>query len=527
MRRARSVAAFKTVKHLRAAAAMVVFVIISTPTMGFGDDTERGKRYNVLLITVNSLRYDHLGSSGYPKPTTPAMDEFAGKSFVFSNAFAQAGYTMPSMMTMFTSLYPGSHNVMDPFKDKLSSKVKTLAEVFRENSYATAGFWEYGVAHLDVRAGFGRGFDMVGDLRPDFFGRQALLDWIREKRDRAFFLALNMRSTHVPLVPLPRYRRLLVEGKRGNIINSKEDYDQAVYQRVVKAIQTPGSSLYGVIDPEKRLANSQLFEGNFSDLKWKGIIQMIPAQYRHRIGIHQMKAFLDRVDLEDAENMKYLRSLYDACILGVDQELVKPILKLLEELHIDDRTIVIITADHGFELGEHGKLGPGKRYWDEMIHVPLLIKTPWMDGRRDIDDIVQTVDLMPTILELAGIPIPVQAQGRSLAPIMREGGGKQPEKAVFGSTREQAYIRTRKWKLVVQRELMSFPESKADELYNLAEDPEERVNVRNARPGIYRKLRVRLQNHLTSLPLYADGVNFFPEYIDSATRKRIRETGYW
>ncbi len=498
----------------------------------FGEEGSRfrqDEKYNVVLITVNSLRYDRLGSSGYPKPTTPAMDELAEKAFVFTRAFAQTGYTMPNIMTIFTSLYPQSHQVMDSYKDKLSSRVKTIAEIFRENGYETAGFWRHGIPHIDVRAGFGRGFDLVGDLRNDYYGRQAMLNWLRERKNRPFFMAVNTRSTHVPYIPLQEYRGLVSEGRRGDIIDNQEDYDRAVYRNVVDAVLTPGSSLYGLIDPRKLEINAWLFDGEYLPMKIGMIRSLIPAKFRERLGAYHMDTFLDRVDQEDPENMKYFIGLYDACVLEADQELVRPILELIKELGVGDRTIVVLTSEHGVGLGEHSILAPGSLdYYDEMIHVPLIIKAPFSSDRKDMDALVQAVDLMPTILELAGIPVPAQAQGKSLMPMMKgKKSGPPLNEAAIGSTRERAFIRTRRWKLILYRKDLHLPESERDELYDLYNDPAEKINVRDAHREVYADLRGRVRKHLESVPRYVDQVYTFPEYVDELTRKKIKETGYW
>ncbi len=518
-----------TVKTLLGAGLLFSYTLFSPSPLPAeeGGAAAPARRPNVVLITVNGLRPDHLGFSGYPRPTSPAADRLASTSFVFTRAFSSSGYTMPALMTLFTSLEPESHDVMDAFKDRLSYSVKTLPEVFQENGYATGGFFQTRHPHLDRAAGFGRGFDRVSDLLPNLKGRDEMLEWVRGNRDHPFLLFLNARNTHLPYLPPPQYKQLLVQGRKGRIPDNQDEFLREVYGRVVESLRTPGSRLYGAIPRERMDANRWLFEGDYLRTKLQGIYQLIPTALHENLGELENGIYVGTIDRDDPENGAYLNSLYDACVLTVDQEVLRPLLDLLKELGVRERTIVVLTADHGAQLMEQGILGTGTRFYEPMVRVPLVISVPGSSRREDIAPPVRSMDLMPTLLELCGLPRPPDLQGRSLVPLMRDPGMPWGETEIFGENRVWAFLRTGDWKLIIWRDHLHQPFSSDDELYDLAHDPEEKVNLCGERPAEYRLLRERIRKHLSGLPRYRDQTPGFPAFIDEETRKRIRETGYW
>ncbi len=143
----------------------------------------------------------------------------------------------------------------------------------------------------------------------------------------------------------------------------------------------------------------------------------MPPNKKDRFGYAGVFTTNTMVDMSDYQNMDYWISLYDACILGVDQELVKPVISTLKQFGIYENTIIIITGDHGESLGEHRFLGHNHKFYDEQIHVPLIIKLPYIHKSKKVDALVQSIDLMPTIFEHLSIKIPYTVQGSSLLPI--------------------------------------------------------------------------------------------------------------
>ena len=133
----------------------------------------------------------------------------------------------------------------------------------------------------------------------------------------------------------------------------------------------------------------------------------------------------------------------------MDQEIVWPIIDVLRKNKIYDNTMIIITGDHGEAFGEHDSLGHGLQLYDEVIHIPLIIKLPSPQSGRQIDKLVQSIDIMPTILDMLGIELPYYAQGVSLIPLMKTDPIVTFNRNVFGDNRSRAYFRSNKWKLIL------------------------------------------------------------------------------
>lgn len=520
---------------------MLTFIMIMSGSLLCCDDastrkTEQHLKYNIVLITINVLRADHLSCYGYHRKTSPAIDEVAKHAHVFKNAFAQAGYTLPNMMSINTSLYPKSHGVLDVYKDRLSARVKTLAEILKFNGYRTAWFSMLGEPHLSYEAGFWRGFEHWGELGRTFNGKKRLLNWITENKENRFFISMNIRSMHTPYLPLSNYKNVFIEGEKGALSENYGEYYRTFYYKVLELLKVPGSPMYGVFE-EKDLAYiyKKKPKGKYAQTKkskyWQSKIdeirQLIPAEQRWRLAHTQVVAYNSQLDLSNKNNLKYFISLYDACLLGVDQEIVKPIINVLKNHNIYDNTMIIVTGDHGEAFGEHHQLGHGTDCYDEVIHIPLIIKLPFVQGGSQIETIAQSIDIMPTILDYLDIETPYYAQGKSLMPLMQDQPATAFNDYAYGDNRVHAYLRTHKWKLIVDLDKMGLEIGEQDKLFDLENDPAEKNNLASIQPNQFNELRNQIKSHLDALPEYIDGKYDFPESIDATHRERIKKTGYW
>lgn len=486
-----------------------------------------GERYNVILLTVNVLRADHVSSYGYVRKTTPAIDELAKTSYVFKNAFAQAGYTFPNMISLLTSTYPDSHKVYFAFKDKLSAKVKTLPELFKIFGYQTAWFAVLQEPHLALDAGFERGFDFKGNIDTELKGGEGIPEWIRNHKEKPFFIALNTRHTHGPYFPLKSYRKIFNTGKKGQLIENYDELERKTYAIIVEGIKQSDPGVTELFDEEILKNNKEIFNGSYDAEKFAQLENLIIPEKRHKMGHLMMQTYNNSVDQNDKENLDYLVSLYDACILGTDQEIVKPIIETLKKEMLFDKTLLIVTADHGEAHGEHGIIGHGLQFYDQLIHVPLVIKMPGQSNTKELTDMVQSIDIMPTILDVAGLEKPYNLQGRSLLPVIRGQAENSPREDVYGENYEVGYVRSLKWKLIVNREEFRKKSGMHDMLFNLADDPAELKNVVDEFPVVYKELQEKLQKHFDSLPDFTDQKYEFAPNIDSVTQERIKKTGYW
>ncbi|MDD5553460.1 MAG: sulfatase [Candidatus Omnitrophica bacterium] len=478
------------------------------------------KDYNVILFFVDTLRADHLGCYGYPKATSPNIDKLAGESFVFKENFSTASYTISSFMSIITSLYPRSHGVLMINKDKLSSGVLTLAEILNIYGYKTAWLGSIVDPHLNPEAGFGRGFEELLDERSSHDikkVRTRFLNWLEQNRDKRFFLNVHTYKVHSPYFPSPEYKERLTKTKSmEGVIDDKV----LLFKRTIKAIKEGlrGGEAADLLD------DKELFE-EFLDSDAINGPDTTHTFFVSRGKLHKISAVTDHtywsgINFTDPFVISYLQDLYDACILEYDEQMIAPVIEKLKELKIYDKTIIIICADHGEEFYEHGGYFHGDTLYGEVTYVPLIVRVPGKQGRQ-IRELTQNVDIMPTILDLLGIPVPRQAQGKSLVDLMDGKAAPRAHEYVFGESNGISSIRSKEWLFLLNND------SQKRELYHLYSDPREQKNVYLENKDAALKLESELKKWEASLPSYQDKEYPFDPGIDEAAQERIRKTGYW
>jgi len=400
---------------------------------------------NILLVSIDSLRRDHLGCYGYTRDTSPSIDGLAKEGTRFEVVAAPSSWTLPSHHTLLTALPPTEHGVINDGM-RLSPKVLSLPEVLWRAGYSTAGF--ISGPYLDASFGFSQGFDRYDDHTVSGAagveshrvvtspGLYDLVDgylsgWDDDGRKRPFFVFLHMWDVHYDYIAPPPYDRMF-----------DPDYD-------------------GAIDGH-----------NF-------------------IGDH-VHPEMDRRDLE------HLVALYDGEIRYTDFYLGK-IFDRLRELKILDDTIVVVTADHGEEFFEHGKKGHRGNLYDETVLVPLVVRFPAkVPPGSTVEQQVRLMDIAPTILSLADLPIPesfgsVHATGTlaatNLSPLFTPGTSEDPEPLPASGDLEgrMAYLRTDTSKLIHH-----FERSRIDEFYALDRDPGEQMDLFTEDPARGIKARKEL-----------------------------------
>ena len=301
------------------------------------------KRPNVLFVSVDTLRADHLGTYGWKRPTSPNLDAFAAKSVVFERAQSSSSWTLPSLTSLMTSLLPSTHRC-EKDSSRLDPSYTTLAEVLRDAGYDTAIV----ASHYFLNAGHGlqQGFTRVDTriLQDDF------------------------------------------------------------------AITSPQVTDWGVSWLEEKAAAKE-------DVPWFLWLHYFDphAPYLPHEGISEQFGTEKKIDLYDGE------------IAFTDRHLGR-FFETFERLGFADNTIVVIVADHGEEFGEHGYEGHGYDLHEEVVHVPLIVRAPGIAPGR-VPDVVPTVDIFPTMLDLCGLKPVGDIEGRSLVPLLR-GEKEAPREAV-------------------------------------------------------------------------------------------------
>ncbi len=369
-----------------AALGLVALAWACTPPEA-GPQAER--RFNVVLVSIDTLRADHLGCYGYARATSPAVDLFSASAVTFTQAIAQAPSTLPSHASMMTSLLPQHHRASWAAGTPLPPEALTLAEVLRDRGYATAAFTGGGQIHRVF--GLDQGFDAYEQPHAATFSAtvEAATPWLRDHAAERFFLFLHTYETHHPYQPQARFLEAVGDDYAGTL-------PDAISPDLLRRI-------------------------NGGDVP------------------------IDEADLA------HIVATYDAEIRSVDEGFAS-LVQRLRELDLWDRTLLIFTSDHGEEFGERGKVGwHSHSLFDELLRVPLLIRFPRdaFAGSR-VDRQVRSMDIAPTVLGTLGIRPSTQFAGVDLTAFLR---GPAPPPLVAISRRDEAgqelvAVRTEEWKLL-------------------------------------------------------------------------------
>ncbi len=442
-------------------------------------------RANVILIVADTLRADFLGSYGFQGAISPNLDALAAESVVFERCFAQSPWTKPSVATILTSLYPQTHGLTNhegKYWGAETAELKTgilpqsavtLAEAFQNNGYATAGF--VGSSWLTRPYGFAQGFDVYDDsvthltVTADQLA-SAAMTWLQGRTgDEPFFLYLHVMDVHTPY-----------DG-------AKEDFDEL----------TASPSL-GM--------NLRLSKQEAPYARWQNFERRPPwatDQVRHELN--------------------YWKTQYAAGVRALDRRL-QPFLEFLRETGTLDGSYLALTSDHGEELFEHGDWSHGQKLFDHQLHIPLLIRQPAAaGGGRRVPNIVEQVDVMPTLLALAGVDAGAATlQGRDLSTLLRrEAGGDLGASLATATThRPDLYsLRSERYKL------MFDVQTGVTRLFDLSYDPGEQRDVAASEPEIVAELQDRLAEKIQS-SLAGGTLESETAAIPDDMRRKLEALGY-
>lgn len=437
--------------------ALVVVAAVLLAACGGGEGPSGGpsvatERPNVVVIVMDTTRYDRLGFNGYADARTPFLDELAAGGVVFDGAMSASSWTAPATASIFTSLFPDQHGVtsgyffyqraneLDPEfgLNRIPDEVETLPEMMR-----AAGYRTYGLAdnmNIGTKMGFTRGFERF-DTWAYEGGRKVnrtLGDWREEivGGDGPFFLYLQYMDPHKPY----------------------QVHD---------------------LDPNEAVAS---------------------ARY-------------------DAE-LEYLDGL---------------LAELWELYGLDRDTLVVVTADHGEEFGDHGGEGHERGLYPELVHVPLLVRWDdaqgapvWAPGR--VRRRVSTVDVLPTLRELLDRPAAAVSDGVSLAPLLTDPSVRTEEPAdrVLYAHRESKGIneqRTYHSVMVGPYQLIHQPAKDRYMLFDLARDPLASRNLAGSERDLLRELVEHLQDFLTR-PRWVEHAYAGELVLDAEQRAELERIGY-
>jgi arylsulfatase A-like enzyme len=472
-------------KQWQTPVCLAVLLLVGSSIGGCSDS--RQARPHVVLIVLDTARADFFSSYGFPDKTTPVFDRLASEGTRYSSAFSTSFWTLPGHASLFTGLYPSEAGATSE-TNRLPGEVSTIAELLREAGYRTLG--SASNPWLTEERGFHQGFEDFREVwredpdRARFaveeIGVEDAVDWIEEsaRGENPFFLFLNFNSPHMPYTPPPDLLSRFVS----------PDRSRAQVRRLME-----------VAGPWKFLAGElSLNEGDF----------------------------------------EALREMY-AGEIAVTDRYVDAIVEALEKEGILDDTLLIVTSDHGENIGDHGMIDHALSMYDTTVRVPLVIRYPErFEAGAVVDDLVSLVDVVPTILdasELIDESNRERVEHRSLCSNRRErrpfvvAENDRPVNAVrllsemfpgFDTTsidRPLRMIRTDRHKLI-------WPIGGEPEVYDLERDPNEKIDITGVHPELEEVLTEQLRQWMSTVE---SGPSTRPlESLDEEALERLRSLGY-
>jgi arylsulfatase A-like enzyme len=439
-------------KHLITLLFLIIISLLSTNRALSQDNQKEITKNdcNIVLITIDTLRADHLSCYGYKRKTSPNIDKIAEKGIIFKNVIAPSSWTAPSMASLFTSVYPINHGVQQGsvtnkkvyHQEVFSDELVTLTEVLRNNGYTT-----FGVAsnlHLSENFGFARGFNYFKCLPflPAPAVNKTVSVWKEKiKQSDKFFLWVHYIDPHWPYTS-----------------------------------RKPWVEKYFPEDQE-------------NDPNW---LRKLPKLHAQTV------SFLKK----HPDSLPVLEALYDSEINFVDAYLGA----LFRTLELDSNTLIIITSDHGEEFLEHGQMGHGQNLHQESIQPPLIVKLPRNSKKEIVEEQYNLLDIMPTILSILDFNPPAQILGKSFWGKKRSLFGekrgllKKGRRHYDFSELDRHFIQktilNQNWKYIYNYK------TNQEYLYHIKSDPLELNNLANKRPKQYTALKEQLFNWVSNSKKY-------------------------
>ncbi|MFN0151282.1 MAG: sulfatase [bacterium] len=490
----RSICASRRVSTSLLAALAITGAILPATTRGIARALHRATGPNVVIITIDTLRADHMSAYGYPRLTSPVLDALARRGVLFENALTPTPRTTQAIASMMTSLYPQTHGIRTLWGTLPRTRV-TLAERFRDAGYLTAGFWT--TTFLDEKRGLAQGFDAyentsVESDRAELVTDRAIL-WLAEKvgprpdrgrkdKRRPFFLWLHYRDPHMPYNP----------------------------------------------PPEERVFVDRLYNGEFRDA-----VRFYPSK---ELMVYNHLGLIDSSDVVQAA------ALYDGEIRYADRQIGR-LFKDLDDRALTENTIIAVTADHGEGLSEHGYyFDHGDLLYDSSVKIPLILAGPEIPAAR-VAQQASLIDVAPTIAQMSGLQWRGEMEGRDLSTAIAEAAAgrttSEPARVLFGESGENLLgafnifrfvdgiegkmrsARSDRWKLT----MLPKPGGVRDyALYDLALDPAESTNVLTEQPVVLEELTTMLNEFLRDAGTMGDDSKIGD--VDEETQEKLRAMGY-
>ena len=498
-------------------------------------------RPNIVLITADTLRADYLGCYGHKTIRTKNLDDLAEQGVLFLNHFSQSCVTLPSHASILTSLFLKDHGVLNN-NFVLSEHFLTLPEVLKDKGYHTAAF--VSAAHLNPEhSGLGQGFDMFSRteawriIPTSAKERKAeavnsdVFHWLDRDRKHPFFIWVHYFDPHAPYIPPAPYSAMYYDDDpRDPAKNSLADFFEE-RKNNLNWLNNQKKLLERKALDDRFLYYLDLLIGNnwgiqraFNETKDRFDKDLTLEEFRDWIreqffrfqageetdpdffrwveifidnlvqAMHYVETFIQSW-LQGATDLQYPISQYMGEVSYLDNQ-IGALFSRLKELGLYDNTIIAFTSDHGESLGEHGIYFDHRRLFEDTVKVPLILKIPDKTNRGlRISSITDSIDIMPTLLELVGIDRPDLIRGRSLLDAIDGNGEEREDLPSFAELFYQlsVSIRTPRFKFIKELQTQGIysifkgrPTTVEGyvRLYDLVNDPGETKNLADKNPEL-------------------------------------------
>ena len=451
-------------------------------------ETNPARPPNIVLLTLCSVRPDHMSCYGYRRETTPSLDALAKESIVFENALSQWPLTVPFFASLITGKYPHTTGIVVRIHNQyLNDEHATLAEIVLAKGYKTGAFITTGALYRE--GNFFQGCQTLQTLPRQYIRATSLARaWLKARGKAPFFLWVHYNNAHYPY--------------RGACAPQDHFVDDEFY------------------DPSRRIAlNTKRLPLSLPPGHPRGLLRPVFG------GVHPKAVLKKR-----PEELDHYIAQYDAGIFGADR-MMGLILEDLKTMGVLGNTVIAVVGDHGEGLGEHNYyFEHGRMPYNECVRVPMILRLPGGTGPQRIETPVAAFDLAATLLDVANIKPPTAMEARSLMPII---SGAENGRLVFTASGYQfdftVMVRDGNWKLIHTRNEMdrAFQADSEYELYNLKEDPGELYNLYEGEPEVAARLRRVLKEW--SDPWYAKLASPTKKKVvslDKQTLEELRSLGY-
>lgn len=452
----------------------------------------------VVLISLDTLRADRLNGYGYTaRKVSPNIDALAADGILFENHISAAPWTVPSHISLLTSLWPSSHGVTGSLRElqdaeytyqALSEARTTLAELLATHGYTTGAFTAGDT--LAPHFGYAQGFTLyrTNMLKLHSGNVGEMTRWVDANRSRPFFLFWHTFEPHAPYIGTQFLAEVLPPAQAELVREAVERYGDRLRKGVVHAARF-----------EPLLAKRNAFNRDVSEALYMGAVR---------------------------ESDRWVGTILDE----------------LRRRDLYDRTLIILTSDHGEEFGERSPKSfynaHGHTLWRELVRVPLIVKLPGKAaaGTR-VSALSRSVDVMPTVLDVLHVPGGSEMQGESLRPLWEKPGSS--ERVAFLESLEEPYeekgVQNDRYKYLVRIGAASVanhgrghlpPNPEWRGLYDLQQDPQERVNLLQGTVHLEHErlaegMDALLRKHVSAQRADTRPARFSPEAIE-----RLRALGY-